>query len=191
VKNTRGLSPCVFPLVFSKSKTGFTKKYAEFIREALGCPAYDYKSSKNINLDSYDVVIYGGSLYASGILGLKKFKTRLKNQKLIVFAVGATPPKEGLDEELIKANFDEEERKNVKFFYMRGGFNFDELNLIDKGLMKMMKRSIEKKDPEERTPDEKGMLNAFNQPFDFTRSKNIEPLLDYLRKVENNEENVG
>jgi hypothetical protein len=57
--------------------------------------------------------------------------------------------------------------------------------------MKMMKRSIEKKDPEERTPDEKGMLNAFNQPFDFTRSKNIEPLLDYLRKVENNEENVG
>jgi menaquinone-dependent protoporphyrinogen IX oxidase len=178
-------------VVVYKSKTGFTKKYAEYIGEAVGCNIYDFKSSKSLNLDNYDVVIYGGSLYASGILGLKKFKTRLKNQKLIVFAVGATPPKEGLDEELIEANFNKEERKNVKFFYMRGGFDFNSLNLVDKGLMKMMKKSIEKKDPEERTPDEKGMLNAFDNPVDFTRPKNIEPLLDYLGEVENDEENVG
>ena len=173
-------------VVVYKSKTGFTKKYAEYISETLECPLYDYKSSKNVDLDDYDVVIYGGSLYASGILGLKKFKERIKDQELIVFAVGATPPKEGLDEELIKSNFSEEERKNVKFFYMRGGFNFNSLNLVDKGLMKMMKRSIEKKTQEERTPDEKGMLNAFDNPVDFTRSKNIEPLVDYIRKIDNN-----
>ena len=178
-------------VVVYKSKTGFTKKYAEYISETLECPLYDYKSSKNVDLDDYDVVIYGGSLYASGILGLKKFKERIKDQELIVFAVGATPPKEGLDEELIKSNFSEEERKNVKFFYMRGGFDFGSLNLIDKLLMKTMKKSILKKDPEERTPDEKGMLNAFDNPVDFTNRKKIQPLVDYYRKISNYEKNVN
>jgi len=65
---------------------------------------------------------------------------------------------------------------------MRGGFDFNSLNLVDKGLMKMMKRSIEKKTQEERTPDEKGMLNAFDNPVDFTRSKNIEPLIEHIKK---------
>lgn len=178
-------------IVVYKSKTGFTKKYAEYIREAVDGHLYDFKSSKNVNLDDYDVIIYGGSLYASGILGLKKFKTRIKNQELIVFGVGATPPKEGLDEELINANFDIEERKNIRFFYMRGGFDFNSLNFIDKILMRMMKRSILKKDPKERTPDEKGMLNSFDNPVDFTGRKNIEPLIDYYRKAYLNEEKVN
>lgn len=177
-------------IVVYKSKTGFTKKYAQLISEGLNCPIYSYKESKKIDLDEYDSVIYGGSLYASGILGLKKFKTRLKKQKLIIFAVGATPPKEGLKTEIMQANFTPSQRENVNFFYMRGGFKFNELNLIDKGLMLMMKRSIKKKDPKERTADEKGLLNAYEQPVDFTKEKNIEPLVSFLKEAYENGENV-
>lgn len=170
-------------IVVYKSKTGFTKKYAQLISEKISCQSYTYKESKKINLDDYDLVIYGGSLYASGILGLKKFKTQLTNQKLIVFAVGATPPKDGLKDELMTANFTSTEKEQVKFFYLRGGFNFDDLNLIDKGLMLMMKRSIKKKDPKDRTADERGLLNAYEQPVDFTKEKNIEPLITYYEEV--------
>jgi len=177
-------------IVIYRSKTGFTKKYAELISEKLKCPMYSYEESKKISLDDYDWVIYGGSLYASGILGLKKFKSQLRNQNLIVFAVGATPPKDGLKDELMTANFTPNEKERVKFFYLRGGFNFDDLNLIDKGLMLMMKRSIKKKDPKDRTPDEKGLLNAYEQPVDFTKEKNIEPLVTYYEEVIKDGKNV-
>jgi menaquinone-dependent protoporphyrinogen IX oxidase len=170
-------------IVIYKSKTGFTKKYAQLIGKQLDCQICSFKESKKINLDEYDSVIYGGSLYASGILGLKKLKSRLNSQNLIVFAVGATPPKNGLIDELISANFTATEKENVKLFYLRGGFNFNGLNLIDKGLMLMMKRSIKKKDPKNRTPDEKGLLNAYEQPVDFTNEKNIQSLISYYEEV--------
>ena len=54
-----------------------------------------------------------------------------------------------------------------------------------------MKRSILKKDPKERTADEKGMLNAFNNPVDFTNRKKVQPLVDYCRKVSSNEKKVN
>jgi menaquinone-dependent protoporphyrinogen IX oxidase len=177
-------------IVIYKSKTGFTKKYAQLIGKQLDCQTCSVKESKNINLANYDSVIFGGSLYASGILGLKKIKKRLKNHKLIVFPVGATPPKDGLIDELLAANFTSTEKESVKLFYLRGGFNFKGLNLIDKGLMLMMKRSIKKKDPKDRTPDEKGLLNAYEQPVDFTREKNIEPLITYYEEVIKDGENV-
>lgn len=177
-------------IVIYKSKTGFTRKYGQFISEELNCQLYTYKASKKLNLDDYDLIIYGGSLYASGVLGLKKFKKRLKNQRLIVFAVGATPPKEGLKDEIMNANFTPKEKDHVEFYYMRGGFNFNELNFIDKGLMLMMKRSIKKKDPKERTADEKGLLNAYEQPVDFTKKRNIEPLINYYREVIKDGEHV-
>jgi len=178
-------------IVIYRSKTGFTKKYAELISETLNCPTYSYNESKKINLEDYEVIIYGGSLYASGILGLKKFKKRLKNQSLIVFAVGATPPKDGLKEELMDANFNAHEKEKVNFFYMRGGFKFDNLNIVDKGLMRMMKRSIQKKDLKDRTADEKGLLNAYEQPVDFTQKKNIEPLVNFYKEVYTHEKNVN
>ena len=177
-------------VVIYQSKTGFTKKYAELISDTLNCENYSRKESKHINLEEYELVIYGGSLYASGILGFKKFKKRLQNQKIIVFAVGASPAREGLNEEIINANFNESEKGNAIFFYMRGGFKFDSLNIIDKGLMLMMKKSIQKKAPKERTADERGLLNAYDTPVDFTREKNIEPLINYVKEVHSYDKNV-
>lgn len=110
------------PIVIYESKTGFTKKYAQLISETLNCQMYSRKESKKIELDTHSVIIYGGSLYASGVLGLKKLKKRLNKQPLIVFAVGASAPKEGLIDELTAANFSEDEKDSIRFFYMRGGF---------------------------------------------------------------------
>ena len=178
-------------IVIYRSKTGFTKKYAQLISEKLKCPNYSYRESKKIDLEDYDLIIYGGSLYASGILGLKKFKNQVRKQSLVIFAVGATPPKDGLNDELVKANFTTSEQENIEFFYMRGGFSFNDLNLIDKGLMLMMKRSIKKKNPKNQTADEKGLLNAYEQPVDFTNEKNIEPLVNHVMEVYKNDENIN
>jgi flavodoxin len=54
-------------LVVYKSKTGYTKKYAEWIAEELSADILEV-SKVNINiLASYDTVIFGGSLHAVGI----------------------------------------------------------------------------------------------------------------------------
>ena len=57
-------------VVVYKSKYGSTKKYAEWIAEELKCDIFDMK---NITVDfllKYDVIIYGGGLYAEIINGL-------------------------------------------------------------------------------------------------------------------------
>jgi hypothetical protein len=61
---------------------------------------------------------------------------------------------------------------------MRGGFDYDKLQPVDKVLMKMMKFMLKKK--KEMTADERGMLNAYDTPVDFTRKKNIEELIAYV-----------
>jgi hypothetical protein len=69
----------------------------------------------------------------------------------------------------------------IQFFYLRGGFNYNKLPLIDKFLMKLLQLKLKRK--KSLTADEKGMLNAYNKPVDFTRKENIEGILSHIRSV--------
>lgn len=168
-------------IVIYKSKTGFAKKYAEWIAEELSADIFDV-SKVNINiLESYDVVIYGGSLYAVGINGIQwitKNLGKLKDKKVIVFATGASPGREEVIEEIKNKNFTLEQQERIQFFYFRGGFDYSKLKPFDKMLMTLLKWRLKRK--KELTPDEKGMLAIYNKPVDFTRKKNIEELIDYI-----------
>ena len=62
-------------LVTYKSKTGFTKKYAEWIAEELGCGAKDIKTITPKNVAEYDLVIHGGWIFGGIISGYKKIKS--------------------------------------------------------------------------------------------------------------------
>ena len=82
-------------IVIYKSKTGFTRKYAELITEELSADIFDVSKVNDSMLSAYDTIIYGGSLYASGITGVKYIKQnlhKLKDKKVIVFATGASLP---------------------------------------------------------------------------------------------------
>lgn len=171
-------------LVLYRSKSGFVKKYAEWLAEALGG---DLREAGDVTMDmleTYDTVIYGGGLYAVGINGIKDFKkhlAQLAGKTVIVYACGASPGREEIYKEILDANFTEEERELIGFFYMRGGFDFSRLSSVDKILMRMMKWHIKRKKPEERTPDERGMLAAYDTPVDFTNEREIQPIIDYIR----------
>lgn len=63
-------------VVVYKSKTGYVKRYAEWIGEALGCEILENKGLRAASLQKYDMIILGGGLYAGSINGigfLKKF----------------------------------------------------------------------------------------------------------------------
>lgn len=170
-------------IVIYKSKTGFTKKYAEWIAEELSADIFD-ASKVNINmLNKYDTVVYGGSLYAVGIIGVKLIKkniNKLKHKRLVVFATGASPSRDNDINQIINKNFTVDEQKYIKFFYLRGGFNYKKLNPFDKFLMTLLKWKIKSKKQKELSADEIGMLAIYDKPIDFTDKKNIYKIITYI-----------
>ncbi len=172
--------------VVYKSVTGYTKKYAEWIAEDLNGDLYNVKDIDINRLMNYDLIIYGGSLHAVGISGVNMIKDnldKLADKKIIIFTTGASPLRENILDEVKNANFSDEEQKRLRFFYLRGGFDYDRLDFVNKILMTLMKWKIKLTKPEKRTPDERGMLAAYEKPVDFTKKENLNELLSYARSL--------
>lgn len=173
-------------VVIYKSKTGYTKKYAEWIAKELKADLFDVSTVEISTLSDYDTVIYGGSLHAVGIDGIKFIKRnfdRLKGKKIIVFATGTSPFRENVTDEVTEKNFTPEQREQIRFFYFRGGFNYAKLPPFDKFLMSLLKMKIKIKEKKggKLTPDEKGMLSIYDKPVDYTRKEKINDLIAYAR----------
>jgi hypothetical protein len=99
-------------VIFS-SKYGTTQKYATWISEELGADLFDKASVKPSQISYYDIIIYGGGLYAGGISGIK-FILKNKPKKLIVFTVGLANPATTDFSAILKKNFDAALLKFVK-----------------------------------------------------------------------------
>lgn len=169
-------------VVIYHSKTGFTKKYAEWISEELSADIFDDSKVTPNMLTDYDTVVYGGSLYAVGVTGVKLITQnldKLRDKKVIVFATGASPSREATINEVKNKNFTSEEQKQIQFFYFRGGFDYSKLNPFDKLLMSLLKWKIKRK--KELTPDEKGMLAIYDKRVDYTKKENIKELITYAK----------
>ena len=178
-------------LVTYRSKSGFVKKYAEWIGAALEADVVDASKITPEAFGGYDNIIYGGGLYGVGINGVKLISDnleRLSGKTVIVFASGASPKSEKVVEEVRNKNFTLEQQKNIHFIYMRGGFDYSKLGAVDKMLMSMMKFMIKQKvrKKKELSADERGMLAAFDKPADFTNEKNIVELVNIVKGLNKN-----
>lgn len=167
-------------LVAYKSKTGYTKKYAEWIAGELGC---DIKENASLSdLVGYDMIIYGGGMYAGGLNGIKLIRNnekKLASKKLVIFAVGANPGREHEITAFWDRLLTKEWHKDIMRFYLRGGFDYGKIGAGDKILMNMLKKHLQSlKNPSE---DDLGMLKMYDEPFDFSDRSNIGPLIDYVR----------
>jgi menaquinone-dependent protoporphyrinogen IX oxidase len=171
-------------LVIYRSISGFTKKYAEWIAQELKADIHDGKNFDVALFSNYDLVIFGGSLHAVGINGAKIIKQNLpilKNKKIIVFAVGASPPRENILEEVKNKNFTAEQQQTIAFYYLRGGFNYNKLDRLNKVIMSLFKVRIALK--KKRTSDEIGMLAAYAKPIDCTKKENITEIVEYSKSL--------
>lgn len=168
-------------IVVYKSKYGYTKKYAEWIAESLGC---DIKENASLaDIMGYDAVICGGGIYAGKINGAKliaKNLEKLSGKKLVLFAVGSNPGRPEELEAFWKQALEENVRLNVPHFYLRGGFDYGRLGSVDRLMMNMLKKMLLKKD--ELTEDDKGLLAAYETPVDFMDRENLEQILGLFSK---------
>lgn len=171
-------------IVLYKSKYGSTEKYAKWIADDLKADLYDSANIKLKDLMSYDTIVYGGGLYASGINGISLIKRNfdmLKNKNIIVFTVGLSPTDSNELKSIIDKNFKEDMKKYIKFFHLRGGIDYKNLSFIHKIMMNMLKKIVMKKKKEDMTEDEKAFLEIFGDKVDFTDKKTIKPLVDYVK----------
>lgn len=166
-------------IVVYRSKYGYTKNYAEWLAESLGC---DIKENASLaDIADYDVVIFGGGIYAGRINGIKfitKNYGKLAGKKLVLFAVGSGAGRADELEAFWEKALDKTVRENVPHFYLRSGLNYSRLGRIDKFMMDMLKKMLLKKG--ELTDDEKGLLTVYETPIDFTDRQNLKEILEFL-----------
>ncbi len=173
-------------LVIYKSKTGYSKKYAEWIARELDADLYTADNVRPGQFVAYDTIIFGGGIYASRINGVDLIKDNLLDlldKNVIVFATGISEPSPEVEAEIIKQNFSPVEQEQISFFYFRGGFDYQRLNLPTKLMMRLMRGVLKRKqrNNEPLTPIQSGMLSSFEQPQDYTEQQNIAPLILTIR----------
>lgn len=166
-------------LVIYKSKTGFAEQYAQWISEELGADKVSYSDRNKINFENYDTVIFGGGVYAGAVGGLKWFKSKLpelKDKKIAVFATGSMPP--GTDEvkKMLDQNFSEEERNNIKPFYLHGGLCYERIGFFSRLMMSAFRKMLKKADGDSEASQ------RVQQSFDCSSKEFAGPLLEYCRE---------
>jgi menaquinone-dependent protoporphyrinogen IX oxidase len=169
----------VATIVIYKSRSGFVKKYAEWISEELSADLKDYSQVSINDLSKYKTIIYGGGIYVSGINGIKLIMDnldKLEEKKIIIFATGASTGKPEDIDNIKRKNFTYDQLKIIKFFYLRGGFDFKKLKFPYTVVMRLMKWKLRRQ--ELLTADEQGMLDSFDEPTDFTSKENIKELIE-------------
>ena len=167
-------------LIIYCSKTGFTRKYAQWLRDDLDCDCVPFAERHSAGLDQYGAVAFGSGCYVGRINKLGWFKRQmpgLEGKKLAVFFTGAMEPAPSDVRRLERVYFSPKELCKVKTFYLQGGLNYAGMNPVDKALMAVFRQALRSKSD---SPRYRVMLQNVEQSFDKTERASLRPLEEYL-----------
>lgn len=170
-------------IVIYNSKTGFTKRYAQWIADAAHADCIELSRAKKKNLTTYEAIIFGGWACAGSISKIGWFKENINqwaDKKLIVFCVGGSPVDSPDIEPALKQNFNESELRKINIFYCPGGFNYEKMSVPAKLMMKMFVKTLTAK--KNKTEEEREMVKMISKSCDISDQKYIEPILQCLKK---------
>jgi menaquinone-dependent protoporphyrinogen IX oxidase len=138
-------------VVIYESKYGSTKRYAEWIAKELNARIFRRKDITSEELKEYDVIIYGGGLYAGGISGVSLISRNfdiLCDKKIIIFTCGLADPKDEINIKNIHKEIDKvfspEVKSKIAFFHLRGAIDYQKLGIKHKFMMSILKHMLSK-----------------------------------------------
>ncbi len=175
-------------IIVYKSHTGYTKDYADILSKQLKCDTVDIKHVHQHQLESADLIMFGGGVRASNISGIKSFLKKvhdLNDKKIILFAVGGNAKSDSNTQELIEKNL-QVEGTDYPFFYMQGGFDPGRLNFFLKAMLGKMAKSIQKKadtDPGSLTTKDQEFLDFFTEAHSDVSDENTTELVSYVKEL--------
>jgi menaquinone-dependent protoporphyrinogen IX oxidase len=166
--------------VVYNSKTGFTKRYAEWIAEELNCGAVLYKNFNQSMANESDLVVFLSRVHAGRIEYLNKIKNLLDgsvSRRLVVAAVGAAPSAaEDTINKYWADNFSGEEIKTIPHFYMQGGLDYEKMGFGDKQMLKFARKFLKNK--KDKTDEETDSIQISSSSFDNSAKEFIGPLVE-------------
>ena len=92
---------------------------------------------------------------------------------------------ESKKEAIIKNNLDDFKDKDFKLYNFKGSFEYKSLNILDKIMMKTLKKLIENKNKVDLTEDDLNILKGFEEKVDLTDKKSINDLIEDINKKVN------
>lgn len=171
-------------IIVYQSKYGATKKYAQWLQDMTGFACIETPKAAINDVLPYETVVLCGGIYASGIAGLsflKKHISRLKEQKIILLCVGASPYDESALAQ-IKAHNLKGRLSGLPLFYGRGAWNESKMKFMDRTLCRLLRKSVSKKAPDTCEPWMKALMCAAEQACDWTDRRYLLPLLESLKE---------
>lgn len=171
-------------VILYQSKYGATKRYADWLLEETGFKCVETRKADINEIITYDTIILGGAIYASGIAGLSFLKKNIKKlagKKIVVFCCGASPYEEKAVQQIREHNM-KGDLSDIPLFYCRGAWNLDAMSFKDRTLCKLLRKSVEKKDPSEYELWEKALMEAGDDKCDWTDKKYLDPILECIRR---------
>ena len=171
-------------VILYQSKYGATKRYADWLSDETGFPCVETKKADINEVATYDTIVLGGGIYASGIAGLsflKKNADALAGKKIVVFCCGASPYEESAFQQVKEHNM-KGALSGVPLFYCRGAFDLDAMSFKDKTLCSLLQRAIAKKDPSDYEGWERALMEAWGSACDWTDKKYLEPIIECIRR---------
>lgn len=172
-------------IIVYRSKYGATKKYVNWLHEITGFDMLEVPKADIELVRQYEWIILCGGIYASGIAGisfLQKNYSKLKDKKIAVFCVGASPYDEDAFHAIQIHNL-KNDLQGVPAFYGRGAWDQENMRFVDKTLCKMLQKAVAKKDPAQYEPWEKALVCAANQKCDWTDKEYLKPLLAFIEEA--------
>ncbi len=178
-------------VVIFESKYGSTRCYARWLAEELSCPVFEKRNFKPKDLKAYDVIIYGGGLYAGGVSGISLLTKNweiLSEKEVILFTCGLANPDDPNNVTHIRRGLGKvlsaEIMDSVKIFHLRGGIAYSGLSFVHKAMMFMLRRMLLKKDPSELTSEDRQLLDTYGKQVDFTDRAALEPMINVVKTLE-------
>ncbi|SCI76817.1 flavodoxin [uncultured Clostridium sp.] len=174
--------------VIYKTKYGSTKKYAGWMTLKLDADLYEITDIRPKHLLEYDAIVFGAGIYRGKINGINFIKEnydKVRDKELFIFTVGMESLNESKKEVIIKNNLDDFKDKDFKLYNFKGSFEYKSLNILDKIMMKTLKKFIENKNKVDLTEDDLNILKGFEEKVDLTDKKSINDLIEQINKKVN------
>ena len=182
-------------LIIYSSKYGHTKKYAQWLSEALNADVCESENLRNEMLNDYATILFGGSLYAgknkAALLLVKHFE-QIKDKKVVLFTCGLGYVDNPFDIANINRALDRvitpEIRNKIKIFHVQGGIDYNNLSILHKAMMKFVHSKVSRKPENERNEEDREFLATYGQKIDLSDKKMLKPIVEYcLEKFKTNE----
>jgi len=161
---------------------GSAKQYADELSRRTGEKCVSYEDAGD--LASYDRIVYIGSLYAGGVLGMANTLGKLINwqsKQIVIATVGLADTTDAENIANIRKNMLRQlpagMMEHAKIVHLRGGIDYSRLSIKHKVMMGLLTRKARNLPPEKKTAEVRAMIDTYNKAVDFVDLSRVDELL--------------